>query len=65
MPQSQLLRFVADSQYRTIVGLWLGYPVVTHMDRVNDVAHVRDDGKLEGLDGVGLVERKWCLTGCG
>jgi hypothetical protein len=35
------------------------------MDRIDDVAHVRDDRKLDGLDAVVLVETGWCLTGGG
>jgi hypothetical protein len=63
--QSQLLRFVADSQYRAIVGLWLRYPVIAHMDRINDVAHAREGAVFGGLDAVVLVETGWYLTGRG
>jgi len=39
--QAQLLCFFAYAQYGTVVGLWLWYPVVTHVYGVDNVAHVQ------------------------
>jgi hypothetical protein len=41
VPESQLLGFFANTQCRTIVGLWLWNPMVARVDRVNDVAHIQ------------------------
>jgi hypothetical protein len=55
----QLLRFIAHSQYGAIIVLRLWYPVIAHVDRVDDFAHVWNGGELEGLTRSHRLRERW------
>jgi len=53
--QAQLLCFFAYAQDGTVVGLWLWYPVVTHVYGVDNVAHIQGALVLSSAIGWFLV----------